>query len=248
MNAVIHMEMRKNLQDKGLLFWMLILPIIFTVLFISMFTTGMEATVQQEMTTSIVPGYIVMFVFFIMITMVSTFIKDRDQGMTARLATTPLSPFMYLLGKWIPYMYIVFIQIFVLFTFGKIVYNIPLGQPILLAVLAIFLTFTVTGFGLALALFSKTENMGIAVTQVIALGGAMLGGLWIPFDMMPSFLQTIGKFLPQYWAHQALQEAMAGTLFNSDFFLTTLILFSFGFGGFFLAFIQFPNFLKRARS
>src|SRR5690625_2818480 len=225
MNAIINMELRKNLQDRGLLFWMLILPIIFTVLFISVFTSGMEDAVQKEVVTSIVPGYIVMFVFFfligmvstfikdlvlgslvrhpitpyqpsfiflfilticfnvlffsvftsgmedsgqegvvnsivpgyivmflffIMISMVSTFIKDRDHGIVARLASTPLPPSFYLFGKWIPYMYVVLIQMFILFLFGKLVYNIPLEQPILLVVLSILLTFTVTGLGLAL--------------------------------------------------------------------------------------------------
>lgn len=248
MNAIISMELRKNLQDRGLLFWMLILPIIFTVLFISVFTSGMEESVQKEMITSIVPGYIVMFVFFIMISMVSTFIKDRDHGMVARLASTPLPPFLYLFGKWVPYMYIVLIQIFILFVFGKLVYNIPLGQPILLIALSILLTFTVTGLGLALALFSKTENMGLAITQVVSLGGAMLAGLWIPFDMLPNFLQMISKFLPQYWAHQAFQEAMTGTLAYMDFFQAIIILFGFGCAGFIIALLQYPKFLKQARN
>src|SRR5690625_3595380 len=139
------MELRKNVQDRGLIFWTLILPIIFTVLFISVFTSGMDEPVQKEVITSIVPGYVVMFVFFIMISIVSTFIKDRDHGIVARLASTPLSPSLYLFGKWIPYMYVVLIQMFILFLFGKLVYNIPLGQPLLLVALSIALTFTVTG-------------------------------------------------------------------------------------------------------
>lgn len=248
MKAIIGIEMRKNLQDKGLLFWTVLLPIIFTVLFIAVFTSGMETSIQQQVVTSIVPGYVVMFVFFIMITMVGTFIKDRDLGMTARLASTPLSPLSYLLGKWLPYMYVVFIQISILFVFGKVVYQIPLKQPILLIVLAVLLTFTVTGLGLALALFAQTENMGLAVTQLIALGGAMLGGLWMPFESLPGFLQTIATFLPQYWAHQAFQDAMMGTLSYGDFFLAVLILFGFGMIGCILALIQYPRFLRRARS
>lgn len=248
MNAIINMELRKNVQDRGLLFWMLILPIIFTVLFISVFTSGMEEAVQKEVTISIVPGYVVMFVFFIMISMVTTFINDRNQGMVARLASTPLRPFLYLFGKWIPYMYIVLVQISILLLFGKLVYNIPLGQPILLAGLSIALTFTVTGLGLALALFSKTENMGIAITQVVSLGGALLAGLWIPYDMLPNILQMISKFLPQYWAHQAFQEAMTGTLAYTDFFQTIAILLGFGIIGFIVALLQYPRFLNQARS
>src|SRR5699024_5224460 len=143
MRAVIRLELMKNIQDRGLVFWTLILPIIFTVLFISVFTSGQEVVVKENIIISIVPGYITMFVFFIMITMVDTFIKDLDNGMTARLASTPLSPYSYLLGKWIPYIFIVFTQIIILFLFGKIVYDIPMVQPITIIILSGILAFTV---------------------------------------------------------------------------------------------------------
>lgn len=122
-----------------------------------------------------------MFVFFIIILMVERVLKDQNHGMTARIASTPLSPYLYLLGKWIPSMFIVLMQIFVLLLFGKLVYNIPLEQPFYLLLLAVFLTLTVTGIGLALALMVKTNNMGIALTQIIALGG-----LWMPLETLPN--------------------------------------------------------------
>src|SRR5690625_2892346 len=164
MTAMFKFEMKKNLQDRGLLFWMIILPIAFIVLAVSVFASGEDGTMKQQMILSIVPGYVVMFVFFIMISMVTSFLKDRDIGITARIASTPLSPKFYLLGKWIPYMLIVWIQIFILFLFGKVVYQIPLEQPIFLFILSIILSFTTSGLGLAMALFVKTENMGIALT------------------------------------------------------------------------------------
>jgi hypothetical protein len=35
---------------------------------------------------------------------------------------------------------------------------------------------------------------------VIALGTAVVCGLWTPYDQLPSYLQTIGMLFPQYWA------------------------------------------------
>lgn len=247
MNAVISLEMKKNVQDRGLLFWTLVLPIIFTVLFISVFTSGLSQAEEQQVILSIVPGYTIMFVFFIMITMTESFIKDRDIGMVARIASTTLSPYFYLLGKWISYMYIVLMQIIILLLFGKIVYDIPFGQPIQLLLLSVLLAFAVTGIGLALAVLVKTNNMGIALTQVIALGGAVLGGLWMPLEMMPEFLQAISRFLPQYWAHQAFQDAMAGTLETIHLFQTSLILLGFGLISFIIALVCYPKFLRRAK-
>lgn len=247
MRAMFILEMKKNLQDRGLLFWMVILPIAFIVLAVSIFASGTEDVSKQDIILSIIPGYAVMFVFFIMISMVSTFLKDRDLGMTARIASTPLSPKLYLLGKWIPYTVIVFIQIVILIVFGKLVYQVPIEQPIFLCMLAIALSFTATGLGLALSVLVKTENMGIAITQVIGLGGAMLGGLWVPLELMPTFIQTIAHFLPQFWAHQSFQDALNGTLIEKDLFLAVLIIFAFGFGAFIVAILRYPHFLKQAR-
>ena len=247
MNAIIVLEMKKNLQDRGLFFWSVILPMIFTVLFISVFTSGAGEEESREIILSIVPGFTIMFVFFIMISMTESFLKDSQTGMVARIASTLLPANRYLLGKWGSFMAIVLIQIFVLLLFGKLVYQIPLEQPFYLIVLSLLLTFTVTGIGLALAVTVKTSNMGIALTQVIALGGALLGGLWVPVDRMPDLSQLISRLLPQYWAHQALQDAMAGTLQTVEFLQTFLILFGFGLAGFILALFFYPNFLKRAK-
>src|SRR5690625_1293352 len=172
MNAVSQLELKKNLQDKGMLFWTIFLPIVFTVLFISVFTSGMDAFDSKAVILSIVPGYIVMFVFFMMISMTESFLKDQKIGLVARVASTKLPNHLYLLGKWLPYMYIVFIQIIILLLFGKVVYDVPLEQPIYFILVAIILSFVVTGIGLALAVMVKTTNMGIALTQIIALGGA----------------------------------------------------------------------------
>lgn len=248
MYAVMVLEMKKNIQDRGLLFWAIGLPILFTVLFIAIFTSGLEGAEQKDVILSIVPGYVVMFVFFIIITMVDRLMKDLDIGMTARLASTPLRQTAYLFGKWIPYMIVVFAQIIVLLAFGKLVYNIPMAQPVTLLIIALALTFTVTGIGLAIALIVKTFNMGLAITQILALGGALLSGLWVPVEFMPHFMQMISKIFPQYWAHQALQDAMSGGLNISGLLITVAILIGFGALGFGIALMRYPNFLKRAKS
>lgn len=247
MKAIIKLDMKKHLQDRGLLFWMILLPIAFTVLAVAIFAPSSNAVDKQQVIISIVPGYTVMFVFFIMISMVTSFLKDRDMGMTARLASTPLSTRSYLLGKWIPFMLIVWIQILFLLMFGKLVYNLPIAQPVFLLCLTLALSFTATGLGLALALIVKTDNMGIALTQVVALGGAMLGGLWMPLDLLPEVMQTIARTLPQYWAHQAFQAAIQGTLGYWDFIKSMLIVTGFGLGGFLISIVRYPHFLKHAR-
>lgn len=84
MNAIVLLELKKKTQDKGLWFWTFLLPIIFIVGFITLFGESMGAEPEQ-LVVQIVPGYTVMFSFYIMISIVIAFIKDRDSGMTARI-------------------------------------------------------------------------------------------------------------------------------------------------------------------
>ena len=248
MKNVFTLEMRKNMQDKGLIFWIFVLPIVFTVLFISVFTSTIDENMKDDVITSIVPGYTVMFVFFIIISMGTSFIHDRDTGWIARLASTPLPSLHYLIGKSLSFFLVVLIQIIVLQTFGKIVYTIPIEQPVFLLLLALALTSCVIGIGLVISVTIRTNNMGIAITQIIALVGALVGGLWIPFDMMPDVLQKIGSITPQYWAHTGFKQAMSGTLNVTDLCKVIAVLIGYSFVGLFSAYLMYPNFLKRAKN
>ncbi|WP_216828710.1 ABC transporter permease [Alkalihalobacterium elongatum] len=198
--------------------------------------------------TQIVPGYAVMFSFFIIITMVNSFLKDRDHGMLARLATTPMNKYEYLLGKWIAFIIIVFIQIWALLGFGYFVYDLYLGNLLAIAVLSFALTLTTTGIGLAISLFASTENFGIIVTQVLALGGAMLGGLWVPLELMPNFMQTMALFVPQYWAQSGFQDIMLREAGVGDIYISILILLGVAGIGLLFAGKNYNRFLKGAKS
>jgi ABC-2 type transport system permease protein len=245
--AIARTELKKNIQDKGLWFWTFILPIVFMIAFVAIFS-GDENTSYKEVVTQIIPGYTIMFAFYIMISMVVVFVKDRDKGMVARIASTPLPIKDYFIGKWIPFMLIVLIQIAVLFGFGVVVYDLPLGDPAALLLLSIMLAFIVSGWGMALSVLVKTENMGIAVTQIIALGGAMFGGLWLPVELMPDFMQTISKAMPQYWAIEGYKEIILQNGTTGDILFNVMILFIAGLAGGVLAFIAYPRFLRLSRS
>jgi ABC-2 type transport system permease protein len=200
-----------------------------------------------EPITHIVPGYTVMFTFFIMISMVFSFVKDLESGMVARMASTPLSTYEYLIGKWLPYILIVLAQIFALLTFGKLVYGLELGNIGALLLVSVALAVITTGWGLAISLLTKSENMGIAITQIIALGGAMLGGIWVPLELLPEFMQTISRFLPQYWAQQGFLEAMIYGGGIADVALNALILVLYGMAGLVAAAFGYRRFLAAAR-
>lgn len=205
-----------------------------------------EQSTSINMVTQVVPGYTVMFVFYIMITMVNNFLKDRHSGMLARLRTTPMKPLTYLFGMWIPNILLVLIQCAILLSFGYFVYDLHLGNLYSIIAIVLALALCVTGIGLALSLFVKSENQGVALVQIIALGGAVLGGLWFPIEMMPEFIQKIAQFLPQYWAQQGFQDVMLRDAHLGDIGFNLLVLLVFGAMGLIIASFRYKRFLQQA--
>ncbi|SFS96465.1 ABC transporter permease [Marininema halotolerans] len=196
--------------------------------------------------SQVVPGYTVMFVFFIMITMIRGFFREKDSGMVARLHSTPMRSIHYLIGMWIPALIMVLIQCTVLLSFGYFVYDLHLGDGIAIVAIVFCLAICGTGLGLALSMLVRGETQGIAGTQLIALGGAVLGGLWFPFDLLPAFAQKVGHFTPQFWAQKSFQDVMVRGAHVGDVLQGLGVLLSFGLIGLVIALLQYKRYLRSA--
>ena len=205
-----------------------------------------EDAANYNMITQVVPGYTVMFVFFIMITMTRNFIKEKESGMLSRLRSTPMKPMDYLAGMWASNVIIVLVQCTILLGFGHMVYNLNLGDMSAVIALVISLAICVTGIGLALSFLVSSENQGVAYTQIITMGGAILGGLWFPFELLPSFAQTVGHCIPQYWAQHGLLDIMLRNAHIGDLWQNIAVLLAFGAVGLTVALLRFKRFILSA--
>lgn len=204
-----------------------------------------ENSMQGDAVTQYVPGFVVMFVFFIIITMVRNFLNDRDSGTLARLRSTPMKPYHYLIGMWVPNIIAVIIQCTVLIGFGKLVYDVNLGSMPAICLIVLCLAICATAIGLALSMVVQSVNQGTAFTQIITMGGAVLAGLWFPFEIMPDFAQAAGRFTPQYWAQHGFQDIMIRGMGVSDILVNLGALLAYGLVGLLIASWRYKSFLKR---
>ncbi len=199
-----------------------------------------------EYVDQVVPGMTVMFVFYIMITMARRFFDEKKTGLLARIRSTSITPLHYLLGMWVPFLLTVIVQCVVLFAFGHYVYHLRLGDVSALALIILGLSIAGTGIGLGLSFLVPGENAAMVITQLISMGGAMVGGLWMPSYLLPGFVQTIGHFTPQYWAQHSLQDVIAHSAHIGDILGAVLVLLAFGVAGIIVAFLRLPAFLRSA--
>ncbi|PYI53889.1 ABC transporter permease [Paenibacillus flagellatus] len=194
----------------------------------------------------VVPGMTVMFVFYIMITMTRRFFDEKKTGLLSRIRSTNIKPLHYLIGMWVPFMLTVIAQCVVLFTFGHFVYDLQLGDTYALGLIVLGLSIAGTGIGLGLSFIVPGEGAAMVITQLISMGGAMVGGLWMPSYMLPDLVQKIGHFTPQYWAQHSLLDVIAHGAHIGDVAGAVLVLLTFGLAGLAVAFFRLPSFLRSA--
>jgi ABC-2 type transport system permease protein len=142
-----------------------------------------------------IPGYAVMYVFFIVTTMAASIHQEKVQGTFRRLLTTPVGRAEMLAGKMMAAMTIGLAQVFVMFIIGAVFFRLGLGRdPIAFLLLTIVLAATAASIGLAL---STTRMRGVGALLVIS---AVIGGCMFPLDLMPNFLRNLSYFVPHSWA------------------------------------------------
>ena len=66
-----------------------------------------------------------------------------------------------------------------------------------------------TSLDLLIAALARSESQITAIALVALWVMAALGGALIPTWVTGEFLGSIGKFMPQYWAIEALAKTMA---------------------------------------
>jgi ABC-2 type transport system permease protein len=152
-----------------------------------------------------IPGYAVMYVFFIITTMSASIRQEKLNGTFRRLLSAPIGRAEILGGKMLATMLVGVLQVLILFIFGAIFFHLGLGNdPLAFLVLTIALVAAATAIGLA-ASTTQMRGAGLGVPLVVA---ALLGGCMFPLDLMPPFLRTVSYFVPHSWALAGYQNLL----------------------------------------
>lgn len=155
---------------------------------------------QPTATEQNVPGYTIFGVFFIVLTLASSFIQEKYDGTFQRILSAPLLKTALLVGKLLPYYLINLIQIGLMFAIGVLFFGLHLGNITALLLVSLALAAAANGLGLLVAAIGKTEAQvnGLAVLLAIILSA--LGGMMVPVFVMPDAMQTLAYFTPHAWA------------------------------------------------
>ncbi|WP_379970702.1 ABC transporter permease [Ectobacillus sp. sgz5001026] len=200
MNAMMmqcKVEVMRTFRNRRFIFASLVMPILFYYLFTNMVTGGnADATWKEHYLVS-------MAAFSVIGTAINTLglrlVQENSQGWSRLMRITPLPNGVYVAAKMIAQSLVNALCIIVVFVAGFLINHIQLSMWqwvssffwILIGAMPFLALGTVIGT-------MKKIDTASAVANILYLSISMLGGLWIPLEIFPTTLQTIGKILPTY--------------------------------------------------
>lgn len=124
---------------------------------------------------------------------------ERERGWLELKRAAPIGAATYILAKIFATLVFASLALALLYTaagfFGGVA--LPRGTWALLLGVHVLATVPFILIGLSIGLFMKA-NGAVAVANLLFLGLAILGGLWIPIMVFPATMQSIAAFLPSY--------------------------------------------------
>lgn len=159
-----------------------------------------------------VPAWTIFGMFFIVITLAGSMIKEREDGSYLRIRTMPGSYMTVMAGKIMTYLMVCLVQCLLMLLVG--IFILPaLGLPTLsigsnmaaIAFVAICCGLAATGYGVFVGTLFNTHQQS-ATFGAVSVEGAALGGIWVPVYVMPDVIRVLAEISPLYWGLNAFQN------------------------------------------
>jgi len=161
----------------------------------------------------LVPSFLVMFAFFLVLTMGWLFVAERRQGTMKRLCAAPLSRTEILIGKLLPCFFLSLFQGFFLLGMGKLVFGMSWGsEPLWLVPVVVSTSLAAVGLALLVAALAQTETqVAIYGTLLVMVLAGLSGSLMGERALMSEQLQALTRFTPHAWALDAYRQLLVNT-------------------------------------
>ncbi len=163
----------------------------------------------------VIPGYLVMFVFFGAALSAETIVRERQNHTLERLLTGSVRRESLLAGMFGGTAAKGLIQILIFWAVGILIFRIDLGlSPGAVILLSILMVLMSSAFAIMLATLVKTQRAAGSIASLTSLVLAPLGGCWWPLFIMPKWIQFVARLTPHGWATTGFNKLM---LFGADF-------------------------------
>jgi ABC-2 type transport system permease protein len=157
-----------------------------------------------------VPAWTVFAMFFIVISLGGSVVREKLNGSFVRLKTLPTNYLVALISKQLTYLFITFIQALVVFSMG--IWLFPyMGLPRLdlpadvigVVIVTLICGWCAVSYAIMIGVFAKTQEQANGIGAVSIVLMAAVGGLLVPSFAMPESFQFVMKLSPLHWCLEA---------------------------------------------
>ena len=192
-------------------FFTLILPIIFLVLFTSIFGNDiLEGTTDVRVATFYVPGILALaIVGATTVNLAITMTTRRERGILKRLRGTPMPSWIFTGSQAIGGIVLSLMMTVLIVLIGRILFDVEIrldGIPSLLITLFIGAA-SFAALGLAMTIIIPSEDAAPAVTNGLMLPLYFISDVFLPGDQIPDWVRTVASIFPIQHLSLALQES-----------------------------------------
>jgi ABC-2 type transport system permease protein len=170
-----------------------------------------------------VPGFALMFVFFLVKDLATKVVEERETGTLPRLLMAPVSRAAILIGKALPFFVLAVVQLMATFAIASAVFDYPMVRPLAMVVVSLCTAAAVAGMGILIAALAKTEGQAGGLTVLIVLALGIVGGVTGPAASVPG----LRNLTPHYWALQGFTDVMARGVGIASVWLPCVVLLGF---------------------
>lgn len=169
-------------------------------------------------------GFTIMFMMFALGNAASSIHVEREEKTWQRLMVSPISSFQVLSGYLLSYFILGWLQLGTLMIVMKLVFDVDWGNLLYLIPFASLTILLIVGYAIMMASLMKTRKQTEITNSIIIVSTCMLGGVYWPLEIVPPFMQTLSKFVPQAWMISGFENIMKGDIMLSNLNMDTLIL------------------------
>ncbi|MCW1929004.1 ABC transporter permease [Bhargavaea beijingensis] len=203
-------EIKRIFRNPYFVFWSLFMPLVFYFVFTNVFNTDMpdqglwDAHFLMSIAAFSVMGSSIM-------TLGIRLVEERTQGWSIYLSTTPLPPAAYFASKMAGQSAVHVFSILFIFFAGYLINGVRLSPAewVLGGVWILLASLPFLALGVLIGAMRRVDTAS-GVSNLIYLGLAITGGMWMPMEVLPEMLQAVGKWLPAYSYGNGAWEIIRG--------------------------------------
>lgn len=211
-------DLRAFLRNRQARFFTLALPLIFLVIFVSVFGNDKLGPNHIKASTYYVPGISALAIIgSSFVNLVISIAALRENGTLKRRRATPVPASVLIAGRTLTAVFVSLVVMTVLLLLGRFAYGVHLPTSTIpgVALTAIVGSIAFCILGYALSTFVDSEDAAQPTVQAIILPLYFISGVFIPNVNLPTWLRDVAKFFPvQHLAdglHHAYDPAVHGT-------------------------------------